>query len=64
MSTPVVDPGLLIVGRSVSPHNGSAPTPDADAFRQKCMWKQKNWVPLGGGDTAPFTPQKRVWLKI
>ena len=30
---------------------GETPTTDVGTFQQKCMRKQKNWVPLGwGGD--------------
>ena len=27
---------------------GGVPTSDAYAFQQKCMWKRKNWILLGG----------------
>ena len=40
----VVDPGFPI---------GGGPTSDAGAFQQKCMQKQKNWIPLGGGAAVP-----------
>ena len=49
----VADPGFPIGGADPS---GEVPTSDAVAFWWKCMWKEKNWVPLGGGCSAPAAP--------
>ena len=40
---------------------GWSPTSDADAFWQKCMQKQKNWVSLGGGHPLDLPMDFMKW---
>ena len=50
-------------GSRISHRGGADPlagawTSDVGAFQQKCMQKQKNLVPWGGGGRAPDTPPR------
>ena len=35
---------------------GGVPASNLGAFWQKCLWKWKNWIPLGGGRTLVMLP--------
>ena len=45
----IIASGGSRISRWGSPSGGGTPTSDVGTFRQKCMYKRKNWILLGRG---------------